>query len=409
MNEQQLTREKTAYIYSSALERGDFATVTSVLARAEQDPVLERMLLELNEAQQQEMAGTKTQPDQKATKGNGRARLPFPKTKMSMTFIWQMGGVMAVVLILTVMILTLLGPPIGNTFSRISSGLEGGNNGSSIDRPPPSTLATIPPPIIDNTQNATPVPEIMERLIVRNGSINMVVEDPRTVRRQIDAWVANMTSAGAFVVASDERDSENSFPVVYMAIRVPPEQFDATMNWLASLALSGFTPIRTETAQDVTEEYIDLQTRLETMIMARDRLLEFMQNAETTSELLQLEAQITNREKEIEALHGRIQYLEQSNALSLIEIELRPFVPTPTAVPTPTVVPVDTSWRPGETARTSFKSLVQTTQTVIDVIIVLGITRLPWLIVLTLLAYLFVRFIWRPLQARQQDNKIYKL
>ncbi|HUM70981.1 MAG TPA: DUF4349 domain-containing protein, partial [Chloroflexota bacterium] len=212
-----------------------------------------------------------------------------------------------------------------------------------------------------------------------------------------------------FVVASDERDSDNSFPVVFMTIRVPPEQFDETMNWLASLALPGFTPIRTETAQDVTEEYVDLQTRLETMIMARDRLLEFMQNAETTSELLQLEAQITNREKEIEALRGRIQYLEQSDALSLIEIELRPFVPTPTAVPTPTIVPVDNSWRPGETARTSFKSLVQTTQTIIDVIIVLGITRLPWLIVLTLLAYLFVRFIWRPLQARQQDDKIYKI
>lgn len=402
MNEQQLTREKTAFIYSSALERGDFATVTAVLAQAEKDPVLERMLLELNAAQQEEMAGTKTQPAQIATKGNGRARPSFPKIEMSKTFIWQMGGVMTVVLILTVMILTLLGPPIGNSFSRISSGLEGGNNGSSFDRPSPGTLATIPPSVIDNTQNATPVPEVIERLIVRNGSINMVVEDPHTIRRQIDARVANMAGAGAFVVASDERDGENSLPVVYMAIRVPPEQFDETMNWLASLALSGFTPIRTETAQDVTEEYVDLQTRLETMIMARDRLLEFMQNAETTAELLQLEAQITNREKEIEALRGRIQYLEQSDALSLIEIELRPFVPTPTAVPTPTVIPVDNSWQPGETVQTSVASLIDTIQTVVDIIIVLGITRLPWLIVLTLTAYLVARFIWRPLFARQQ-------
>lgn len=49
-----LARERTLYCYSSALERGDFDTVASVLHEAEQDPVLERMILEVNEVYQEE-------------------------------------------------------------------------------------------------------------------------------------------------------------------------------------------------------------------------------------------------------------------------------------------------------------------------------------------------------------------
>jgi hypothetical protein len=42
-------REEAVYRYTSALERGDFETVVSVLAQAEQDAELERMIVEVNE------------------------------------------------------------------------------------------------------------------------------------------------------------------------------------------------------------------------------------------------------------------------------------------------------------------------------------------------------------------------
>lgn len=52
MNEnavRQYEREKALFKYSSALERGDFETVATVLRDAESDPTLERMILEANE------------------------------------------------------------------------------------------------------------------------------------------------------------------------------------------------------------------------------------------------------------------------------------------------------------------------------------------------------------------------
>ena len=81
MNEQtksqQLTREKAAFAYSTALEYGDFEGVTTVLQQAEKDPILEQMLLELNEAQQDEMEANMGSGKKGLTDtGNGRRTLP---------------------------------------------------------------------------------------------------------------------------------------------------------------------------------------------------------------------------------------------------------------------------------------------------------------------------------------------
>ena len=60
-----------------------------------------------------------------------------------------------------------------------------------------------------------------------------------------------------------------------------------------------------ETAQDVTEEYVDLEGRIEALQASHDRLLELMANAEFTEDLLRAEQELTIREAELEALFGR--------------------------------------------------------------------------------------------------------
>lgn len=55
VNERQLWREKTSYRYSVALSQGDFEIVGSILEQAASDPILESMILELNQVYQQEL------------------------------------------------------------------------------------------------------------------------------------------------------------------------------------------------------------------------------------------------------------------------------------------------------------------------------------------------------------------
>lgn len=72
-SKQQLAREKALYLYGNALERGDFATVESVLREAEADPVLERMLAAWDEALLQQIETDRTLEGKQLTNSEAQA------------------------------------------------------------------------------------------------------------------------------------------------------------------------------------------------------------------------------------------------------------------------------------------------------------------------------------------------
>jgi hypothetical protein len=114
-----------------------------------------------------------------------------------------------------------------------------------------------------------------ERLIIRTGNTSMVVEDTRAALATIEAWVESMAAEGAFVVSADEYGgTEGSQPQITTSLRIPASRFDETMDRLAGLAVN--VTSRNESAQDVTEEYVDLEARQESLETARQRLLEIM-------------------------------------------------------------------------------------------------------------------------------------
>jgi DNA repair exonuclease SbcCD ATPase subunit len=154
------------------------------------------------------------------------------------------------------------------------------------------------------------------------------------------------------------------------------------MDRLAELAVN--VPSRNEASQDVTEEYVDLEARVESLEAARQRLLEIMQEARVTKDLLEAEQQLTQREAEIESLKGRMQYLEQSARLSSIWIELQPYILSQ---------PVGDQWRPAETARRAVDALMDGLRGFGDFLIFFAIAVLPWLVVIGLVVLLLVALV----------------
>jgi hypothetical protein len=234
--------------------------------------------------------------------------------------------------------------------------------------------------------NAAGLAYAAERLIIRTGNISMVVEDTRAAQGAIEQMVERMAGEGAFIVSSDEAGgTEGSQPYITMSIRVPATRFDQTMDRLAELAVE--VTNRSESAQDVTEEYVDLEARLESLEAARKRLLDIMAEARTTKDLLEAEQQLTQRESEIESIKGRMQYLEESAQLSSIWVELQPYILSQ---------PVGEQWRPAETARRAVDTLLDGLRGFADFLIVFAIAVLPWLVALGLIALLVVALArWR--------------
>lgn len=164
-----------------------------------------------------------------------------------------------------------------------------------------------------NSINVAP----QERLIIYTGNLTMSVENPEDTRDNIQALVNEYVSKGAFTVSANQSGNGANLNIS-MSIRVPADNFQHVMDAIADMGIE--INGRYSNASDVTEEFVDVENRIESMEAARDRLLEIMKNADTTEDLLRAEQQLTYREVEIESLKGQRQYLSSSAALSRIDI-----------------------------------------------------------------------------------------
>lgn len=410
MNEQpapqksQIEKEKYLFRYSSALERGDFESVSALLLQAEADPELEGMLLELNQAYQEEPA---VQPTSKVETSQRAARW-----SLSFNLRLAFGAGLAILLI------AVTGYGLG--LLRSSTG-SGGLPGLVSQYPAPAELiktvvveapARAMQPAAVATQaaedaakaigsrtfnNAYPspgseytTPQIQptstNHLIVRTGNLVLVVADTRQARDRIRVLVEGMAGEGAFVVSSSETSNGGEIqPSIDMTLRVPAGRFDEVMGELEKMAIRVVDS--QQSAQDVTQEYVDQSARLEQLEAAQQRLLEIMKEAKTTDDLLKIESLLTQRETEIEALKARIKYLSQTASLSSIQVKLQPSILNqPVGEP---------GWDPAATARTAAGRLLDNLRSFVDYLLTFAIVTLPWLLVVGLVAYLLLRFAWK--------------
>ena len=140
---------------------------------------------------------------------------------------------------------------------------------------------------------------------------------------------------------------EDSYTYATLRLRAPSAAFDRTIE-----ELRGLGEVLAEQSQstDVTEEYVDLEARLRNLRAVEERLLGFLDRAETVEDLLNVQRELASTQGEIERVTGRMNYLsaladESSLTLNLMQ---KPEEPPVTGE----------GWAPGETAQDALRALV---------------------------------------------------
>ena len=104
-------------------------------------------------------------------------------------------------------------------------------------------------------------------------------------------------------------------------IKIPAQYFDVMMDSISSFV--EFVDYENITTQDVTEEYIDIQTRLKTKLEVKERYEHILRkNAKTVEDILLTEDKLRIIQEEIEAAQGRLKYLTSKVSYSTIQIDL---------------------------------------------------------------------------------------
>lgn len=165
----------------------------------------------------------------------------------------------------------------------------------------------------------------VERKIIRNAELTIESQNPEEAFRK----VASLAEArGGFVVTSEatqpEGEAEPGRTTVSVVVRVPAAQFDSTVEEIRKAGDRVLQDKRT--GQDVTEEYIDLQARLQAKKALEAQFLEIMKRAQSVTEALDVQRQLAEVRSEIERVEGRRRFLESQSSLSTIKVTIMPSV-----------------------------------------------------------------------------------
>lgn len=157
-----------------------------------------------------------------------------------------------------------------------------------------------------------------ERMIVRTGNMSLLVED---VVKAVDAVAALAVERGGYVISSSVQGSEGGKKAT-ISFRVTPAEFEATVLALRQMAVRVMT--ESTSSEDVTQAYVDLQSRLRNLEASEGQLLTFMTRAVTIDDVLKVQRELNTVRGQIEETRGRMQYIERTSAMSLINVTLLP-------------------------------------------------------------------------------------
>jgi hypothetical protein len=213
-------------------------------------------------------------------------------------------------------------------------------------------------------------PNVYNRLIIKNAEIEMTVENTDTA---INRSLGIVTEYGGYVV-SNRTWFNQEYKYATLSIGVPAENFEEMLRRLKDLAVT--VTNETVSGQDVTEEFVDLESRLRNLEATAARIREFLEMAQDVEESLQVNAQLATIEAEIEQVKGRMTYLRDRAAFSTITLTISPQI----AVPTPTPSPTPEPW----SAASSFTNATQVTSNTARVLFQVSVDLLIWLVVVIL-------------------------
>ena len=122
-------------------------------------------------------------------------------------------------------------------------------------------------------------------------------------------------NSGAYI-ASESRDDRT----VSVSIRVPEPKLDVALDSLSEL---GTVTSRSVSSQDVTEETIDVEARIQSLTAERDQLRALVQRASGLGDIFTIDRELARVQGEIDSLQHRLEHLRNSSALAELNAEFK--------------------------------------------------------------------------------------
>lgn len=151
----------------------------------------------------------------------------------------------------------------------------------------------------------------VDRTLVRTATLDLTAADVgKTVGEARDI----AATEGGYVGREQVREKAAT-----LTLHIPSDRFDQALDDLSAL---GKVISREQSADDVTEQVVDLESRITTQRASVDRVRALLARAGTVDEIVRIEQEVTTREAELESLEQRRQALAGQAAMSTVTVSV---------------------------------------------------------------------------------------
>lgn len=158
---------------------------------------------------------------------------------------------------------------------------------------------------LETAKQAAAVPTDEDRMVISTASISMETGDPDAVQLDI---ISLAYALGGYVLQTERG---------LTSIRIPSEGYGSALEQIEAM---GDVLERKISGRDVTEEYVDLQTRLNNLEKTRQRFLTLLGEANQLDAILRMEKELAFLTERIETLKGKIERLSHLVAYTTITV-----------------------------------------------------------------------------------------
>jgi hypothetical protein len=151
----------------------------------------------------------------------------------------------------------------------------------------------------------------VDRKLIRTASLELTAPNVVDVANR-----ARDVAVGLSGFAGQEDVNDDTATI---ALQIPSDRFDKALEQLSGL---GTVRSRSEKAEDVTEQMVDVDSRIATQRASVDRVRALLDKAQTVSDIVSIESEVTKREADLESLEKRREALSGQVALSTVTVRI---------------------------------------------------------------------------------------
>ncbi|MFH1064765.1 MAG: DUF4349 domain-containing protein [Candidatus Woesearchaeota archaeon] len=156
----------------------------------------------------------------------------------------------------------------------------------------------------------------IETKIIKTAQVTLEVKDYFLSSQKVEAYAKKYD--GYVSNSNSNSDYINKYSGT-ITLRVPAMYFDAVM---AELSLLGEIKSKSTGGDDVTEQYIDLQSRINNSKAHEERLVAMYDETKNVNEMMNVERELSRVRGEIEQMQGQLRYMDSKTEMSTVTVYL---------------------------------------------------------------------------------------